>query len=161
MTVQIENGTEGGVRMINAVMEGAAAAIRSVFGGSCRISDGKPGPDSSGPAFYLRCTGANMEKQLGGRRRMNVTLSVWYEPGAGENGQETREVLERLLPCLELITVAGKRVRGVAEYKENPDGAADQDRCAPNVTAAYSLFLNKVQTDECMESYVRKEVVKK
>ena len=107
--------------MINKIIDGISVAINSEFGDAYEIYTKSVEQGLKEPCFSVLCINPKMEQFLGKRYFRTNQLCIHYFPSSDEPRLECNMVQERLMDCLELITVDGDLVRGTSMHGEVND----------------------------------------
>lgn len=125
--------------MINKIIDGVSVAINSEFDDSYEIYTESVEQGLEEPCFSILCLNPNIQQFLGRRYFRTNQFCIHYFPSSSEPRSECHAVMERLMNCLEIITVDGDFTRGTAMSGEIVDGVL-------------SFFVN-------YDMFVRKEVI--
>lgn len=109
--------------MIQSIIEGISSAIYEEFGEGFAIYSEKVKQGLEEPCFIVSCVRTGQIAEM--RRARTQSSLFWVQFIPRENGREKAEcysVAERLVRCLEYITVGGDLVRGVDIHYEEADG---------------------------------------
>lgn len=108
--------------MINKIIDGISVAINSEFGDSYEIYTESVKQDLEGSCFSILCLNPKIDQFLGKRYFRTNQFCIHYFPSSDEPRSECQAVMERLINCLEIITVDGDPVRGNGMNGEIVDG---------------------------------------
>ena len=108
--------------MINKIIDGISVAINSEFGDSHEIYTEAVEQGLSDGSFSILCLNPTSKQFLGKRHFRTNKFCIHYFPKSNEPRSECQGVIERLMDCLELITVEGDLVRGTSMNSEIVDG---------------------------------------
>lgn len=130
--------------MINSIIEEISTAIKEEFGSRYTNYTEEAGQDLRRPCFFIFCL-KSANKLLRGKEyfRTNQFCIRYFPEDSDNKRRECNETAERLITCLEWLTICGKRVMGTKMEYEMAD----------NVLHFY------VNYDMCV--YQRKEVLPK
>lgn len=98
--------------MINKIIDGISVAINSEFGDSYEIYTESIKQDLNESCFSILCLNPKIDQFLGKRYFRTNQFCIHYFPSSDEPRSECQAVIERLINCLEIITVDGDPVRG-------------------------------------------------
>lgn len=138
--------------MINDVITGISDALYDEFGDGYEVHTESSMQDMEEPAFFIYLTIPDICKQLTRRRKSELLFIIQFFPESTEPKKEINTVYERLVNCLELITVQNKSIRGAVECKDISDGIL-------TATVKYVMFLNDEQKEIYMEELEMKQEV--
>ena len=108
--------------MINKIIDGISVAINSEFGDSYEIYTESVKQDLEESCFSILCLNPKIDQFLGKRYFRGNQFCIHYFPSSDEPRSECQAVMERLINCLEIITVDGDPVRGNGMNGEIVDG---------------------------------------
>ena len=108
--------------MINKITDGISVAINSEFGDDYEIYTKSVEQGLKEPCFSVLCLKPTINQFLGTRYHRTNQFCVHYFPKSkNEPRLECYAVQERLMDCLELITIDGDLVRGTSMHGEIND----------------------------------------
>lgn len=132
--------------MINQIIDGISVAINSEFGDSYEIYTESVKQGLEEPCFSILCLNPKIDQFLGKRYFRTNQFCIHYFPSSSEPRSECQAVTERLMDCLELITVTGDKVRGTKMNGEIVDGVL-------SFFVNYDMFVYKEKiTEQVMEN---------
>lgn len=99
--------------MINEIVNGISNALYSEFGQKYRIYKEFIEQGLKEPCFSILCISPSIKKGLGNRYEKNNNFCIHYFAESKNFRTECMEVFERMVNCLEYITVSGDLVRGL------------------------------------------------
>lgn len=108
--------------MINRIIDGISLALNAEFGDDYRIHTELIEQGLVEPCFSIVCLNPNSEQSLGNRYFRQNKFCVHYFPDSENKVSECMNVLERLLDCLEIITVDDSPTRGIKMSGEMDGG---------------------------------------
>lgn len=108
--------------MINKIIDGISVAINSEFGDPHEIHTESVEQGLKGGSFSILCLNPSINQFLGKRYFRTNQFCIHYFPESNEPRSECQSVAERLIDCLEIITVDGDKVRGTRMNSEIVDG---------------------------------------
>lgn len=140
--------------MINKIIDGIIATIRSEFKGDYDIYTESVEQGFEEPSFSILCLNPTVNQKLGQRYFRQNKFCINYFPKSTERRTECQAVAERLTWALELITVDGDLCRGTDIHSEIVDDVL-------SFFVNYDLFVIKNQpTEPNMESLSQKTETK-
>ncbi len=140
--------------MINKITDGISVAINSEFGDDYDIHTESIKQGLEEPCFLILCINPSSKQFLGKRYFRTNKFCIHYFSGTGEPISECQAVAERLMNCLELITVDGDLIRGTSFHSEIDDGVL-------SFFVNYDLFIYKHgEASESMEAVEHRTNVK-
>lgn len=126
--------------MINEIIDGICLAINAEFGDAYEIYTEEIKQGLKEPCFSILCLNPTVEQFLGKRYFRTNQFCIHYFSKA-DSRSECHEVAERLIDCLETITVDGDLVRGNSLHSEINDGVL-------SFFVNYDLFTYKQEVTE-------------
>ena len=111
--------------MINAVLEAICAALKLEFGDDYEIHTEEVPQILEKPYFYVQCISGTMGLSANGQYGMRNKFLIRYLPVAEQRLQECNEVADRIIWCLELITVDGNKYQGMEMKYETTESTLD------------------------------------
>ena len=129
--------------MINSIIEAISIALNKEFGDEYEIHMEAIRQDLNEPCFFVQCVNPTIELFLGKRYFRSNQFCIQYFPKTDELQRECADVAERMIWCLEYITVDGddRPIRGTKMEYEVVDGVL-------NFFVNYDYFVDKVTTPE-------------
>lgn len=127
--------------MINKIIDGICIAINSEFGEDYEIYTETVEQGLVEPCFSVVCINPASEQVLGKRYFRTNQFCIHYFPSSADKNAECNSVLEKLMNCLELITVNNDLIRGTVMHGEVADDVL-------NFFVNYDMFVYKKQTKE-------------
>lgn len=106
--------------MINSIIEAISINLDKEFGYEIHMEEIKQ--DLTEPCFFVSCLNPTTELYLGKRYFRTNQFCIQYFPNTDNKQRECNDVAERLLWCLEYITLDGDPARGTAMRYELTDG---------------------------------------
>lgn len=136
---------------VQEVIEGAAQAVRGVFGEGTAIYLGREEQGVKRPCVFLEAEAAGRRPLPFGREELTVTVTAAY---LSRDKEELREALERLTRALSVVELSGGALlRGTQMTGEN---ALEQTK----VSARYAVVLSQTDTPgEPMDSILQELVL--
>ncbi len=129
--------------MINSIIAAISVALNAEFGYENHMEEIKQ--DLVEPCFFIQCVNPTSELFWGKRYFRQNSFCIQYFPKGEDKQRECNEVAEKMIWCLEYITVDGQKMRGTKmKYKVVDD--------VLNFFLNYDCFVYKVKTDEAMET---------
>lgn len=98
--------------MINRIIDGISVAINFEFGDSYETHTESVKQGLEEPCFSILCLNPKIDQFLGKRYFRTNQFCIHYFPSSDEPRSECQAVMEKLVNCLEIITVDGDPVRG-------------------------------------------------
>lgn len=108
--------------MIQSIIDGIIAAIRTEYDRSYRIYTEAVKQDLREPCFFVKCISFEKEKQTTHRYSGSVPCNITYFPHSEDVIEECMKVCEKLTDLLELISVEGHYLRGTGVKGQVVDG---------------------------------------
>ena len=132
--------------MINKIIDGISVAINSEFGDPYEIYTESIEQGLVEPCFSILCLNPSINQVLGKRYFRQNQFCIHYFPSSDEKRSECYTIAERLISCLEMITVDGDLVRGTDMKYEVVDNVL-------SFIVNYDMYVYKETVDEVsMES---------
>lgn len=133
--------------MINSIIEAISFALNSEFGDDYEIHMEEIKQDLKEPCFLISSLNPT-NKQFPGKRYFRSNLfCIQYFPKSNEQQRECNDTTERMMDCLEYITIHGedRPIRGIKMKGEVIDGVL-------NFLVNYDCFVIKEERQqEAME----------
>lgn len=129
--------------MINSIIAAISVALNNEFGYKNHMEEIKQ--DLVEPCFFIQCLNPTTELFLGKRYFRQNLFCIQYFPKGEDKQRECNETADRMVWCLEYITVGGQKMRGT-KMKHNVAGGV------LNFFLNYDCFVYRVGTDEAMET---------
>ena len=133
--------------MINSIIEAISISLNEEFrdGYETHMEEIKQGLKE--PCFFITCLNPTTELFLGKRYFRTNQFCIQYFPETNEKQRECNGVAERMLQCLEYITIYGedKPIMGTKMKYEVVDGVL-------NFFVNYDCFIRKTEQQTPMES---------
>lgn len=129
--------------MINSIIAAISVALNAEFGYENHMEEIKQ--DLVEPCFFIQCVNPTTELFLGKRYFRQNLFCIQYFPEGEDKQRECNEVAEKMIWCLEYITVDGQKMRGT-KMKYNVAGGV------LNFFANYDCFVYRIEADEAMET---------
>ena len=132
--------------MINAIIEAISVALNGEFGDDYEINMEDIEQDLNEPCFLISCINPTNELFLDRRYFRTNQFAIQYFPKTEEVQRECNDVAERMMLCLEYVTIHGedKPIRGTKMKAETIDGVL-------NFFVNYNCFVYKVRQQIPME----------
>lgn len=110
--------------MINSIIEAISIALNYEFGAGYEIHMEEMEQDLKEPCFFIFCLNPTNDLFLGKRYFRSNPFCIQYFPASREKQRECNYVAERMLQCLEYITVNGedKPIMGTKRKYKVVDG---------------------------------------
>lgn len=108
--------------MIQSIIDGVIAAIRTKYDSSYHIYTEAVKQGLKEPCFFVKCVSYAKEKQTTNRYSNSVPCNITYFPCTDEPIAECMQVCEALYDLLELISVEGHYLRGTGVKGQVVDG---------------------------------------
>ena len=132
--------------MINKISDGISVAINSEFGDPYEIYTESVKQGLEEPCFSILCLNPTIDQFLGKRYFRTNQFCIHYFPSSNEPRFECQAVMERLMNCLEIITVDNDSIRGTSMNGEIVDDVL-------SFFVNYNMFTYKAEVAEsAMES---------
>lgn len=132
--------------MINAIIEAVSVALNEEFGDSHEIHMEEIKQDLKEPCFLISCVNPTNELFLDRRYRRTNQFCIQYFPKTEEVQRECNDAAERMMLCLEYITIYGddRPIRGTKMKAETVDGVL-------NFFVNYNCFVYRIRQQIPME----------
>ena len=142
--------------MINSIIEAISISLNEEFGDGYETHMEEIKQGLKEPCFFITCLNPTTELFLGKRYFRTNQFCIQYFPETNEKQRECNGVAERMLQCLEYITIYGedKPIMGTKMKYEVVDGVL-------NFFVNYDCFIRKTEQQTPMESLKASTNVKK
>ena len=132
--------------MINDVIKAISIALNAEFGPDYEIYGEEIRQGLEEPCFFISTLNLTNEKFLGRRYFRKNPFVIQFFPEEGKEREQCNNVAERLMSCLEYITVPGddKPIQGTDQHCEMQDDVL-------HFFINYDLFMIKDEKDDPME----------
>lgn len=133
--------------MINSIIEAISISLNEEFGDGYETHMEEIKQGLKEPCFFITCLNPTTELFLGRRYFRTNQFCIQYFPETNEKQRECNGVAERMLQCLEYITIYGedKPIMGTKMKYEVVDGVL-------NFFVNYDCFIRKTEQQTPMES---------
>lgn len=133
--------------MINSIIEAISISLNEEFGDRCRIHMEEIKQGLQEPCFFIMCLSPSKEPYPGKRDFRENPFVIQYFPESADSRRECNDVAERMMHCLEYITIAGevRPTRGTDMRYEIIDGIL-------NFFVNYDFFTITAGEDAAMEA---------
>lgn len=133
--------------MINSIIEAISISLNEEFGDGYETHMEEIKQGLKEPCFFITCLNPTTELFLGKRYFRTNQFCIQYFPETNEKQRECNGVAERMLQCLEYITIYGedKPIMGTKMKYEVIDGVL-------NFFVNYDCFVRKIEQQTPMES---------
>ena len=133
--------------MINSIIEAISISLNEEFGDGYETHMEEIKQGLKEPCFFITCLNPTTELFLGKRYFRTNQFCIQYFPETNEKQRECNGVAERMLQCLEYITIYGedKPIMGTKMKYEGVDGVL-------NFFVNYDCFIRKTEQQTPMES---------
>lgn len=133
--------------MINSIIEAISISLNEEFGDGYETHMEEIKQGLKEPCFFITCLTPTTELFLGKRYFRTNQFCIQYFPETNEKQRECNGVAERMLQCLEYITIYGedKPIMGTKMKYEVVDGVL-------NFFVNYDCFIRKTEQQTPMES---------
>lgn len=133
--------------MINSIIEAISISLNEEFGDGYETHMEEIKQGLKEPCFFITCLNPTTELFLGKRYFRTNQFCIQYFPETNEKQRECNGVAERMLQCLEYITIYGedKPIMGTKMKYEVVDGVL-------NFFVNYDCFIRKTGQQTPMES---------
>ena len=133
--------------MINSIIEAISISLNEEFGDGYETHMEEIKQGLKEPCFFITCLNPTTELFLGKRYFRTNQFCIQYFPETNEKQRECNGVAERMLQCLEYITIYGedKPIMGTKIKYEVVDGVL-------NFFVNYDCFIRKTEQQTPMES---------
>lgn len=133
--------------MINSIIEAISISLNEEFGDGYETHMEEIKQGLKEPCFFITCLNPTTELFLGKRYFRTNQFCIQYFPETNEKQRECNGVAERMLQCLEYITIYGedKPITGTKMKYEVVDGVL-------NFFVNYDCFIRKTEQQTPMES---------
>lgn len=129
---------------IQNLIDAVAEALFQEFGSDYEYYTEKVEQGLKEPCFLIRCLNPTKNKYLGRIYKRTNQFSIQYFPSTMNKIEECLSVLERLLECMEDVTVFGKPIHGQELNGEIKDDIL-------NFTVNYDGFVLKYENETAMD----------
>lgn len=129
------------LQMINKIISAISEALHSEFGDAYEIHKESIEQGLQEPCFSILCINPNIEQFLGRRYFRQTQFCIHYFPSTAQKFEESFGALDRLMDCLEYITIDGDVTRGTKMNGEVADGVL-------NFFVNFDMFVYKGKNDE-------------
>lgn len=142
--------------MINSIIEAISISLNEEFGDDYETHMEEIKQGLKEPCFFITCLNPTTELFLGKRYFRTNQFCIQYFPETNEKQRECNGVAERMLQCLEYITIYGedKPIMGTKMKYEVVDGVL-------NFFVNYNCFIRNTEQQTPMESLQASTSVKK
>lgn len=106
---------------VNSIIDGICKALSEEFGDEYEIYTEEVQQDLTAPCFSVIMLKPSINQFLKNRYYRVNSFCIHYFPSSDEPLQEIRDIQERLMDCLEYITVAADTIRGTNMNSEISD----------------------------------------
>lgn len=133
--------------MINSIIEAISISLNEEFGDGYETHMEEIKQGLKEPCFFITCLNPTTELFLGKRYFRTNQFCIQYFPETNEKQRECNGVAERMLQCLEYITIYGedKPIMGTKMKYEVVDGVL-------NFFVNYDCFIRKTEQQTPIES---------
>ena len=133
--------------MINSIIEAISISLNEEFGDGYETHMEEIKQGLKEPCFFITCLNPTTEPFLGKRYFRTNQFCIQYFPETNEKQRECNGVAERMLQCLEYITIYGedKPIMGTKMKYEVVDGVL-------NFFVNYDCFIRKTEQQTAMET---------
>lgn len=133
--------------MINDIIKAISIALHNEFGDEYEIYGEEIRQGLKEPCFFISSVNPTNTVFLQQRYFRQNPFVVQYFPTPGHEQAESNDVAERLMDCLEYITVPGENqpIRGTEQHFERKDGVL-------HFFINYDLFIQKQEGYDLMET---------
>lgn len=133
--------------MINSIIEAISISLNEEFGDGYETHMEEIKQSLKEPCFFITCLNPTTELFLGKRYFRTNQFCIQYFPETNEKQRECNGVAERMLQCLEYITIYGedKPIMGTKMKYEVVGGVL-------NFFVNYDCFIRKTEQQTPMES---------
>lgn len=140
--------------MINKIIDGISVTINSEFGDPYEIYTESIEQGLVEPCFSILCLNPTINQVLGKRYFRKNQFCIHYFPSSDEKMFECHTVAEKLMNCLEIITVDGDQCRGTDMEYQILDNVL-------SFTVNYNIYVYKEEsTESIMETVIHKTDMK-
>ncbi|MCM1561745.1 MAG: hypothetical protein NC123_19755 [Butyrivibrio sp.] len=129
--------------MINSIIAAISVALNTEFGYVNHMEEIKQ--DLVEPCFFIQCLNPTSELFLGRRYFRQNLFCIQYFPESEHKQHECNAVAEKMINCLEYITIDGQKMRGTKMKFNVVDGVL-------NFFLNYDCFVYRIRTDEAMKT---------
>ena len=137
--------------MINSIIAAISVTLNAEFGYENHMEEIKQ--DLVEPCFFIQCLNPTTKLFLGKRYFRQNMFCIQYFPKGEDKQRECNEVAEKMIWCLEYITVDNQKMRGT-KMKHNVV------RGVLNFFLNYDCFVYKVEPSDAMEEISQDVTVK-
>lgn len=132
--------------MINAIIEAVSVALNEEFGDGHEIHMEEIKQDLKEPCFLISCINPTNELFLDRRYRRTNQFCIQYFSETEEAQRECNDAAERMMLCLEYITIYGddRPIRGTNMKAKTVDGVL-------NFFVNYDCFVYRIRQQIPME----------
>ncbi len=140
--------------MINSIIDSISIALNAEFGDCYKNYKEEKKQDLEEPCFFIQCLNPTQRLFLNKRYFRKNQFCIQYFPETGDKNEECLAVAERLLECLEYLTVNSDLVMGTKMHYEVIDGIL-------HFFVNYDMFVYKIaETVPIMEEVSAETSVK-
>lgn len=140
--------------MINEIIESISIALDAEFGEGYEMHMEEIKQGLNEPCFFIQCLNPSSKLFFGKRYFRQNRFCIQYFPRTDNKQMECNDVAERMITCLEYITVNDELYRGTNMNHEVIDGVL-------NFFVNYDCFVvRRVETETEMETVESKTSVK-
>lgn len=132
--------------MINSIIEAISISLNTEFGDSYGIHMEEIKQGLTEPCFFIMGLNPSKESYPGKRNFRESPFVIQYFPESENARRECNDTAERMMQCLEYITIIGKErpMRGTDMKYEIADGVL-------NFFVNYDFFTVTIEEDTAME----------
>jgi len=130
--------------MINSIIEAISISLNTEFGDGYETHMEEIKQDLNEPCFFISCLNPTTELFLGKRYFRQNQFVIQYFPKSDDKQRECNNVAERLMWCLEYITLDGDTIRGTKMKYEVIDGVL-------SFFLNYDCFVYRLEENTSME----------
>lgn len=130
--------------MIQSIIDGIIAAIRTEYDKSFRIYTESVEQGLKKPSFSVLCLNGTDEQKAGSRHSRVYPFNITYFPSTDEPISECLTVMENLYDLLSIIDTGSVKLRGTGMNGDVVDGILQ-------FQVTYTFFLLAVRTETNME----------
>jgi len=130
--------------MINSIIEAISISLNNEFSDEYEAHMEEIKQDLKEPCFFISCLNPTTELFLGKRYFRQNQFVIQYFPELDDKQRECNDVAEKMVWCLEYITVDGDLLRGTKMKYKVTDGVL-------NFFLNYDCFIYRLEENTPME----------
>lgn len=139
--------------MMNLMIAGIRNSLGETFGDGYEIVTEEKALDQGSPCFFIACADPSVERASCNRYLRQNPFRIQYYPRSESIREECLTVAEKMIWCLEEITVDGSLMRGTGIKYEVTEGVL-------NFFVGYNCYVQREKQYTPMESIEAEQNVK-